>query len=325
MSSRPERTGRAKHWTRWRVRLRLQTLRRDEGHWPLLREYRTLARKDPTLPCVSDIENLYGSWTKASRDVLDPRTPEGWDLDAIYADYLAGTTQKEIAKRLGADAEQVRQVFMRAGLRKRTMKEVSALSGPLRKERHVDEARDEVVAAYEETGLLTEVVRTTSVGYHLARRVLSEAGVPYAPAQRRRVISARDATRILREASKALGGTMSAREYQDLALERVMPNGQPWPRGYAPLVHALGTRTWNQALQKVGLPVGLSTAGRPPMPVEPCLRVIRELTKRLGRPPTKQEYDAVASTRGFVLAGALTRRFELRWENVLEAAGVDVG
>jgi hypothetical protein len=43
------------HWTRCTVRFRLQTLRRDIGRWPLLREYRTLARKDSTLPPVDDI------------------------------------------------------------------------------------------------------------------------------------------------------------------------------------------------------------------------------------------------------------------------------
>ena len=116
------------HWTRCKVRFRLQTLRRDEGRWPLLREYRNLARKDSTLPRVDDILDLYGSWRGASEDVLDPRTPEGWDLDAIYADYRAGTTQKELAKRLGVDAEQLRQVFMRAGLPKRTRQEVNVSS-----------------------------------------------------------------------------------------------------------------------------------------------------------------------------------------------------
>jgi hypothetical protein len=274
---------------------------------------------------VTVIEDLFGSWTKASREVLDPRTPEGWDLDALYADYLAGTTQKEIARRLGVDAEQVRQVFMRAGLSKRTRREVNVLLVAGRTTRLHDRVRDEVAAAYAETGLMKEVVRTTDVGYQLARSVLSEVGSPQMPSWRvacpnPRIISASEATRILREASKTLGGKMSAKQYRDLALTRVMPNGQPWPRSHETLAHALGARTWNETLQNVGLPVVVSTPGRRPTPVGPCFRVIRQLTSRFGRSPSKREYNEVASARGIVLSEALILRFGRRWENVLAAA-----
>jgi hypothetical protein len=194
---------------------------------------------------VDDIVDLYGSWKAASEDVLDPRTPKGWDLEVIYADYVAGTTQAEIAKRLGVDAEKLRQVFMRAGLPKRTRQEVNVLLAAHRTERVVGEVRDKVVAAYAETGLLKETVRTTGVGYRLARRVLSETGVPHTAPWRLacpnpRVISARDATRMLKEASRALGGKMSAREYREFAQTRVMADGQPWPRSQETLMYALG-------------------------------------------------------------------------------------
>jgi hypothetical protein len=274
---------------------------------------------------VNDLLDLYGSWKAVAEDVLDPRTPEGWDLDALYADYLAGTTQKEIAERLGVDAEQVRQVFMRAGLPKRTRQEVNALFTTVRIGRMVEEVRDKVVSAYAETGTLTETVTVTGVSNRFARRILSEAGVPQTQPWRRacpdpRVISERDATRILREASKVLGGTMAAREYRDLALTRVMPNGQPWPRTQETLVTALGVRTWNEALRKAGVPVRLSTAGRLPVPVEPGLQIIRTLTKRLGRSPTMQDYDKVATSDGLILSTALARRHGRRWGNVLDAA-----
>ena len=111
---------------RWRLRLRLQTLRRDIGRWPTLDEYRTLAADEPTLPSAQEVLLTYGSWRRASEDVLDPRVPEGWDLDAIYRDYLAGTTQTELARRLGVSAETVRVAFLRAGLPKRSMREVNA-------------------------------------------------------------------------------------------------------------------------------------------------------------------------------------------------------
>jgi hypothetical protein len=128
-----------------------------------------------------------------------------------------------------------------------------------------------------------------------------------------------------KEASKAFGGKMSAREYREFAQTRVMPDGQPWPKSQETLEHALGVRTWNEALRKVGLPVCLDTAGRRPTPVEPCLRVVRELTKRLGRTPSEREYDEVALRRGIILSNALQKRFGRRWQKVLEAAGVDLG
>jgi hypothetical protein len=74
---------------------------------------------------------------------------------------------------------------------------------------------------------------------------------------------------MLKEASKALGGKMSAREYREFAQTHVMPDGQPWPRSQETLVAALGVRTWNEALRTVGLAVGLDTGGRRPTPAEP--------------------------------------------------------
>lgn len=307
----------------------MQTLRRDEGRWPLLREYRTLARKDRTLPSVDDIVGLYGSWTKASEDVLDPRTPEGWDLDAIYADYLAGTTQAEIADQLGVSPETVRQVFMRAGLRKRTRTEINAVMSErsaLKAKEAADLVRDEVVAAYRDLGLLKETSEATGVGYDLVRKILSEEGILRPPrawslATRKRVISARDASRILNAASKAFGGRVSANGYDDLAPTRVLPNGQPWPKSHMTLMRALGTRTWNETLQKVGLPAGRSPGARSTN-IEPCFRIIRQLNKRFGRPPVTREYDEVAAGRGVILSQALELHFGWRWKNVLEAAGV---
>jgi hypothetical protein len=38
---------------------------------------------------------------------------------------------------------------------------------------------------------------------------------------------------MLKEASKAFGGKMSAREYREFAQTRVMPDGQPWPKSQA--------------------------------------------------------------------------------------------
>jgi hypothetical protein len=127
---------------------------------------------------------------------------------------------------------------MRAGLPKRTRREVNVLLVGHRTERVFGQVRDKVVDAYAKTGLLKETVRSTGVGYHLARRVLSEAGVPHTASWRLacpnpRVISARDATRMLKEASKAFGGKMSAREYREFAQTRVMPDGQPWPKSQA--------------------------------------------------------------------------------------------
>jgi hypothetical protein len=157
------------------------------------------------------------------------------------------------------------------------------------------------------------------------RRVLSEADVPYQMPWRLacpnpRVISARDATRMLKEASEALGGKMSAREYREFAQTRVTPDGQPWPWSQETLVRAVGVRTWNEALRKVGLPVALDTAGRPAKSVKPCLRVIRQLQERLGRSPIQREYNEVAGDQGLIRSTALRKRFDLRWQKVLDAA-----
>jgi hypothetical protein len=137
----------------------LQTLRRDIGRWPTLDEYRALALEDPTLPSADDVLKVYGTWVWASREVLDPRVPDGWDLDALYADYLAGTTQTELAKRLGVNAETVRTAFLRAGLTKRTRQEVNADNNKrsaLKARRVADGYRDEVVAAYRQYGSIPE-------------------------------------------------------------------------------------------------------------------------------------------------------------------------
>jgi len=169
---------------RWRLRLRLQTLRRDLERWPTtIEEYRALALDDPTLPNAQEILLTYGSWRRATEDVLDPRIPEGWDLDAIYADYLAGRTQTELAKRLGVNAETVRVAFLRAGLPKRTMREVNAVNSEraARKARGVaDTVRAEVVDAYRRTGVVKETAEATGVGYDLVQRVLREEGFIFA-------------------------------------------------------------------------------------------------------------------------------------------------
>jgi len=278
---------------------------------------------------VDDIVDLYGSWKAASEDVLDPRTPKGWDLDAIYEDYLAGTTQAEIAEQLGVSAETVRQVFMRAGLPKRTRTEINAIMSErsaLKAKETADLVRDRVLASYRDIGLLRETSQATGVAYDLVRRILSEEGVlrpkrAWSTAIPKRVISARDATRILTAASRTLGGIVKARSYDELALKRIMANGQPWPKSHMTLMRALGTRTWNEALQKVGLPVGRSRGTRS-TDIEPCFRIIRQLTKRFGRPPVTREYDEVAAGRGVILSQALELHFGWRWRNVLEAAGV---
>ncbi len=138
-----------------------------------------MALDDPTLPNAQEILLTYGSWRRATEDVLDPRIPEGWDLDAIYADYLAGRTQTELAKRLGVNAEMVRVAFLRAGLPKRTMREVNAVNSEraARKARIVaDSVRADVVDAYRRIGILTETAEVTGVGYGLVRRVLREEG-----------------------------------------------------------------------------------------------------------------------------------------------------
>ena len=112
---------------------------------------------------------------------------------------------------------------------------------------------------------------------------------------------------------------MKVRDYKALALERTMSTGQPWPRSEMTLMRALGTRTWNEALEKAGVPVGRSTGTRSTS-VAPCLRIFRQLTKQLGGPPSTREYDEVASSKGVVLSQALELQFGWRWGNVLDAA-----
>jgi hypothetical protein len=87
-------------------------------------------------------------------------------------------------------------------------------------------------------------------------------------------------------------------------------------------MRALGTRTWNEALVKVGLLV-IRPGSQRTTAVEPGLRVIRDLTQHLGRPPKIREYDEVAVDRGVVRSQTLTVHFG-RWWDVLEAAGVEL-
>jgi hypothetical protein len=105
---------------------------------------------------------------------------DGWDLDALYAEYLAGTTQTELARRLGCNAETVRVAFLRAGYAKRTMAEVNAVNterAALKAKRVADNVRYQVVIAYRRGGTLAEVVKSTGIGYGLVQRVLREEGL----------------------------------------------------------------------------------------------------------------------------------------------------
>jgi hypothetical protein len=193
------------------------------------------------------------------------------------------------------------------------------------KARAADQVRDVVLATYRETGRLNHVVRTTDVGYELARRVLVEAGVlgrhqPLRTDRNRDALSVQQAQRVLRAAFRSLGGTVTIEGYRELARERVMPGGRPWPKGPEPIKRALGARTWNEALEKVGLPPGRPGSTRA-MSVEPSLRIVRELTKRLGSPPKMRQYDEVALGRGVIRAETLRLHFG-RWWDVLDAAGV---
>ena len=84
-------------------------------------------------------------------------------------------------------------------------------------------------------------------------------------------------------------------------------------------MRALGTRTWNESLIKVGLLVRRPGVQQTTA-VEPGLRIIRTLTKHLGRPPKIREYDEVAADRGVVRSQTLMVHIG-RWWDVLEAAG----
>jgi hypothetical protein len=187
--------------------------------------------------------------------------------------------------------------------------------------------RDEVVVAYLKSGLRNEAAKATGADMNLVRQLLSEAGV-LRPTQAWRVahrssVTARDAVGILRAASEALGGRVTMREYRALALERVRADGQPWPKSEKTLIRVLRTQNWNEALQKAGIPAQRS-AGRRPRSLEPCLQIIRFLTRRLGGPPGIAEYDEMASSQGVILSQALETHFGWRWGNVLTAAGVEM-
>jgi hypothetical protein len=79
------------------------------------------------------------------------RFSDGWDMAAPRADYEAGTTQTELARRLGVIAETVRLAFHRAGYCKRTMTEVNGANtdrAAAKAQRVADGVRGRVVSTY---------------------------------------------------------------------------------------------------------------------------------------------------------------------------------
>jgi hypothetical protein len=210
--------------------------------------------------------------------------------------YECGATLDEVGEDFGLTRERVRQLFRRSGLETRSNAETLGLK------READRQRaDEIVEAFRRSRDVGIVAVELEIPKLTIRGVLREklsAGEyraltrkSYPTVEKR--YSDEELIGFLREASAVLGTTVRGVAYDELARTRRTPDGRQWPTRQT---SALRFGSWRDALLAAGLDAhvssGVGLRGR--FNTEQCLEAVRAVYERLGKTPTRDEYDQCA-------------------------------
>ena len=238
----------------------------------------------------------------------------------MYELYEYGATLDEVGEDFGISRERVRQLFGRAGLKTRSMAETAQLK------READRHRtDEIVEGFRRS----KDVALVATELEIAKRTIIEvvrAELPPEEYQPPRSKAPRAATKrysdeeligFLREASAALGTTLSSQAYDSVALGRRTADGRPWPTKQTA---ALRFGSWRAAVIAAGLdahpPSGAGTRRR--FNAQDCVEAVRAVGERLGRRPSRKEYERCARASAGELPSASTLRTRCGgWNDVL--------
>jgi hypothetical protein len=228
----------------------------------------------------------------------------------MYQLYGHGATLDEVGEDFGISRERVRQLFGRAGLKTRSTAETAALK------READRRRcDEIVEGFRRT----KDVALLAAALEIAKRTIIEvvrAELPSEEYQAPRNTTPRTSTKkysdeeligFLREASAALERTLSSHAYDSFARGRRTADGRPWPTKQTP---ELRFGSWRAAVIAAGLDAhpssGASTRRR--FTAQDCVEAVRAVGERLGREPSKEEYERCARASAGELPSATTVR-----------------
>jgi hypothetical protein len=247
----------------------------------------------------------------------------------MYELYEGGLTLREVGEDYGLSRGRVGQLFARAGLQTRSVLETAQIK------REVDLARaDEIVEAFRRTGDVDvvaeelEIFRTTILEVLRAElppreriAVSSKPGPATAPAWVRRRYSDEELIAFLREASAALGGTLSGKAYDAFARWRRTSDGRPWPTKQTAWKRF---GSWRGAVQAAGLGAYPSCGGpRKRFNRERCVEAVRVVGQRLERTPSRREYERCArESAGELPSGGTVQARCGGWIEAVRMAGV---
>ncbi len=210
----------------------------------------------------------------------------------MYAMYQAGATLREVGAAHGVSGQRVQQLFAAAGLPRGSHVKAGAVHR----------------AEISEKGPGRRPPRQSRTG----RR----------PTWAKKKYSDEELVACLREASKAIGGVLSAAAYTRFAKTRSFPDGRPWPT-HQTHFHRFGS--WRQALQAADLRANPSSpiAGQRLFEVGHCVDAIRHVHRELGRVPSVNDYERVASASNGALPSSATIRNRCgSWVEALRLAGL---
>lgn len=244
---------------------------------------------------------------------------------SMYAAYLDGATLEEVGQQFGLTRERIRQIFVKAGLPTRSIRQAFGIKRKAELKR-----AQEIVRLFKEVGDELQVSTTLGISVHTVREALS-THLPTARVYRKHnrtgshlKYSDDDLLVVLRLASIELGGVITTHSYSRLAQNRRLPNGLPWPTHQT---HLKRFGSWRAALAKAGL------ASNPPSPiagqllfgVEHCIDALREAARFLARVPTVDAYEDFArGLKGAVPSSATIRNRCGSWSGALRLAFADL-
>jgi hypothetical protein len=240
---------------------------------------------------------------------------------AMYEQYIGGATLAETGAQFNVTRERVRQIFRDAQLPQRTIAETAALQ----RYRDARIYRTAICRAFEDLRDIEEVATHLGVAKAVVKQVVDDN---FTAREQRRTKAApkkysnEELVVFLQQASKALGGVLTAHSYNDYAKRRRTRDGRRWPTHQT---HFNRFGSWRAALGTAGLAANppSAIAGQRLFDEGHCLDAVRALGRQLGRAPKAEEYDAFARASGGALPSLATVRNRCgRWNEVLDRAGL---
>jgi hypothetical protein len=241
-------------------------------------------------------------------------------LREMYDLYASGATLAEAGQAFGVTRERARQLFKEAGFKVRTPAEAAAIKRAL-----VHGRASEIVTAFNRLRDVDRVAAELSVPKAAVREVLdahlSETERRSSWKQMPKKYADDELVDFLRRASVALGGVLTAAEYDKYAKGRTTDDGRSWPT-HQTAFKRFGS--WRAALMSAGLAANPTSAiaGQRLFERGHCIDAVRAVSRDLGKVPTAAEYDVVAQESGGALPSQATVRDRCgKWNNVLALAG----